>query len=370
MGEVKIVRASSVPEALHGFNPSLDSLPKVHSRRSLAFSSDENELISLFSKVRCGFMSNHTPQHASEGAGTVYILKDGAGEPAAVFKPHDQEAVPFSGVELDSIRLGDEVKPGLAFGEGYLKEVAAFLLDRDRFHDVPPTTVFIFSHRNFFKDGSLYCNKIGSLQKFIPHKCSAEDIGWNMFPVKEVHRIGVLDCRILNNDRHLGNILVSEGKDGFYRLTPIDHGLSLPSEVSGGSFEWLSFPQARHPFDSETLDYIEHLDPTEDAKLLQKSLPVLRPECLDVLKFSTMFLKKAARCRLNLYQIGCMMSRYLNIDEPCELEKLKSIVDSRAPCGPDNARYWQIVDEEMDVFFEHWKDQVQKSGTNVNSVAA
>jgi len=367
MGEVKIVRASSVPEALYGFNHSLDSLPKVNSRRSLAASSDENELIALFGKVRCGFMSNHMPQHAEDGTGTVYILKDGAGEPAAVFKPHDEEAVPFSGVESDSIKLGDEVKPGLAFGEGYLKEVAAFLLDGERFHDVPPTTVFIFSHRNFFKDGASNLSKIGSLQKYVPHKCSAEDMGWNMFPVKEVHRIGVLDCRILNNDRHLGNILVSQGKDGFYRLTPIDHGLSFPAEVSGASFEWLSFPQARQPFDAETLDFIERLNPVEDVRLLQKSLPVLRPECLDVLRFSTTFLKKAARCKLNLYQIGCMMSRYLNMDEPCELEKLKMSVDVRAAGGVSDAKYWKIVDEEMDNFFNHWKDQVH---IHVNSVAA
>jgi len=353
MGSVKTVRASSVPESF--LHAQINSLPRLHSRRSsvLAASSDENELITLFSKVRLG-LANHAPELASEGAGTVYILRDGTGEPAAVFKPHDEEAIPFAGADRDSLRIGDEIKPGLIYGEGYLKEVAAFLLDKDRFHDVPPTTVFIFSHADFVNNGTSTTSKLGSLQKYANHKCSAEEIGWNMFPVNEVHRLGILDCRILNNDRHLGNMLVAEGNNGFYRIVPIDHGLCLPSSLSGAYFEWLSFPQTHQPFDQKTLDYIEHLDPEQDAKLLKHALPLLRSECLTTLKFCTYFLKKAARSKLTLYQIGCLMSRYLDPAEPCELEKLKNIVDARSDCGADGDNYWSIVDEEMDTFFERW----------------
>jgi len=356
MGSVKTVRVSSVPEA---FLPHpLEGPSKLFSRRSslLSASSDENELINLFSKVRCG-MSSHAPELANEGAGTVYYLKDGSGENAAVFKPYDEEAIPFIGADKDGIQLGDEIKPGIIYGEGYLKEVAAFLLDGYRFHDVPPTTVFILSHRDFAVDGHLIGRKVGSLQKYIDHKCSAEDIGWNMFPVREVHRLGILDLRILNNDRHLGNILVAEGNDGFYRLIPIDHAETLPSALSGGYFEWLSFPQARQPFDSETLSYIEHLNPERDAKVLEHSLPSLRKECLVTLKFCTYFLKMGARCKLTLYQLGCLMSRYLDNDEPCELEKLKRVVDAQASGMDDvenSPEYWRIAQEEIAAFFARW----------------
>eukprot|EP00948_MAST-09A_sp_MAST-9A-sp1_P002395 g2395.t1 len=53
--------------------------------------------------------------------------------------------------------------------------------------------------------------KVGSLQLYVPHECSAEDVGRsvnNLFPEHEVHKIGILDLHLLNLDRHEGNILV------------------------------------------------------------------------------------------------------------------------------------------------------------------
>src|SRR3989338_1680909 len=37
-------------------------------------------------------------------------------------------------------------------------------------------------------------------------------------------QIGVLDIRLLNLDRHLGNILVTKESNGVFNLVPIDHG--------------------------------------------------------------------------------------------------------------------------------------------------
>ena len=47
----------------------------------------------------------------------------------------------------------------------------------------------------------------GSLQKFVPNAESCEDYGPNLFSTEDVHRIGILDLRILNCDRHTGNLL-------------------------------------------------------------------------------------------------------------------------------------------------------------------
>jgi len=48
-----------------------------------------------------------------------------------------------------------------------------------------------------------------------------------MFEIEEVHKIGILDVRILNADRNDENMLVKKN-NGKFELIPIDHGLSLP----------------------------------------------------------------------------------------------------------------------------------------------
>ena len=55
--------------------------------------------------------------------------------------------------------------------------------------------------------------KVGSLQAYVKHDATAEDVSPSIFPVEEVHRIGLLDLRLLNIDRHHGNILVHTAKN-------------------------------------------------------------------------------------------------------------------------------------------------------------
>jgi hypothetical protein len=69
-----------------------------------------------------------------------------------------------------------------------------------------------------------------------------------LFSVDEVHKIAILDMRILNLDRNTGNILVQEVFDKKRNkkkkvLIPIDHGLSLPDNLEVCSFDlaWLSW---------------------------------------------------------------------------------------------------------------------------------
>lgn len=86
-------------------------------------------------------------------------------------------------------------------------------------------------------------SKIASFQQFIPHDFDASDHGTSNFPVAAVHRIGILDIRILNTDRHAGNLLVRElnavGRFGEVEIVPIDHGLCLPESLEGPYFEWI-----------------------------------------------------------------------------------------------------------------------------------
>jgi len=50
--------------------------------------------------------------------------------------------------------------------------------------------------------------KLGSVQLFVPHACSAEDVGTGLWGAEQVHRIGILDVRLCNLDRNEDNILI------------------------------------------------------------------------------------------------------------------------------------------------------------------
>ena len=61
----------------------------------------------------------------------------------AVFKPIDEEAFAPNNPRGNIGPFGSETfKTGVLSGEGCIREVAAFLLDRDGFSSVPPTTMF------------------------------------------------------------------------------------------------------------------------------------------------------------------------------------------------------------------------------------
>jgi len=69
-----------------------------------------------------------------------------------------------------------------------------------------------------------------------------ENFSSDLFSKDEVHKIAVLDLRLMNLDRNACNILVQK-KDDEYRLIPIDHGLTIPDSLAVSSYDlaWLSF---------------------------------------------------------------------------------------------------------------------------------
>jgi hypothetical protein len=96
---------------------------------------------------------------------------------------------------------------------------------------------------------------------------------------RDVHRIGILDIRILNCDRNDENILVQKKRDKktgnvYYRLIPIDHSLSLPDCIKISEYEmcWMNWDQARVPFSNEDLKYIRNINYLEDMKRLSHNI--------------------------------------------------------------------------------------------------
>lgn len=147
-------------------------------------------------------------------------------------------------------------------GEGSIREVVAYILDKNNFLNVPETTFVEILHPSFNKKSKemllfdkknikklrnsithnfiieniinlkgnlsennstlekesshseeekisdIFTKKYGSLQRFIEKSDVATNFSSDIFDVEQVHKIGILDLRILNCDRNDENILV------------------------------------------------------------------------------------------------------------------------------------------------------------------
>ncbi|KAG5237039.1 phosphatidylinositol and kinase family protein [Salix suchowensis] len=277
------------------------------------------------------------PLRVHSGLGGAYYFRNSRGLSVAIVKPTDEEPfAPNNPKGFVGKALGQPgLKRSVRVGETGFREVAAYLLDYDHFANVPPTALVKITHSIFNVNGGVngskthekkQVSKIASFQQFIPHDFDASDHGTSSFPVSSVHRIGILDIRIFNTDRHAGNLLVRKldgvGSFGQVDLIPIDHGLCLPETLEDPYFEWIHWPQASIPFSDDELDYIKKLEPGKDCDMLRMQLPMIREACLRVLVLCTMFLKEAATYGLCLAEIGEMMSREFRPggEEPSELE--------------------------------------------------
>lgn len=215
--------------------------------------------------------------------------------------------------------LGDPGwKPTVRVGEAAMREVAAYLLDGGFAH--VPTSVLVRARHPIFCYNSHVASvrastsdlfalsrasqggdaggaggpvvgaslpmKLGSLQEFVPHECDTSEMGPSRFLARDVHRIGILDIRLFNTDRHAGNMLVRQADASSggplstqYELIPIDHGFCLPETLEAPYFEWLHWPQAMLPFGPEELQYIRNLDIEVGARGRGGSCQLLTDHC-------------------------------------------------------------------------------------------
>lgn len=270
----------------------------------------------LLARVEEG-LKYYQPELCEEGVNGTYFLRDEHGRKVAVFKPNDEEG----DSQNNPKRSGEEsefVNKGILQGEGALREVAAYVLDRNHFSGVPQTLMATLEHPSFKNTEGTPFPKTGSLQEFVENEGGCEDFGPAKFPVQEIHKISVLDMRILNNDRHGGNILRREN-DGKVELIPIDHGFSLSSTLDRAWFEWLNWPQAKQPFNERTKQFIEEIDVKSDTETLRQM--GFREEAIRTMVVSTTLLKKGAAAGLNPFQIGTMMCRK-ELEQPSLLEEM------------------------------------------------
>lgn len=230
-------------------------------------------LRSLVQKARRGFLMGIKPQLVMEGSGGTYFLHDAKKTKVGVFKPADEEPYAENNPRGYVRQAGQAMalREGVVPGEACMREVAAFLLDHDGFAGVPMTTLTEARHQAFNNNGSRLKvaqggasigshsitptagskssngKKVGSFQEFVRGECTMDDISPSKISAEEVHKIAILDIRIMNADRNSANLLVRRRRDNALELVPIDHGFCLRTEadVSWMDWCWLDWPQLK-----------------------------------------------------------------------------------------------------------------------------
>eukprot|EP00941_MAST-03F_sp_MAST-3F-sp1_P004575 g4575.t1 len=339
-------------------------------RRIVAFDYD----CPLLSKVVAGLQAGVIPTPVdSICAGGAYFLRSPGKRIAAVFKPMDEEPYAANNPksykprrlhapdkkgkgdgslmnDLTSLESGKSLhcqvgmKRGIQVGKGAVRECAAFLLDSTstppKFCGVPETFVVtvkntIFNNSIDTPVANVKTTKTGSLQQYIKHFCSAEDMAPHMFDVDSVQRIAIFDIRTFNTDRHSGNILVSHflkttldrnRSNSFpsmskcktngevkskMKLVPIDHSFCLPRVdcLNDVTLDWINWPQSEEPLGKNLVEYIKNLDGKRDVAMLIDVLnDAIEPMSLRTLRVGTRWLQIGTEAGVTLKALGSAMS--------------------------------------------------------------
>ncbi|CAA9987952.1 phosphatidylinositol 3-and 4-kinase, putative [Plasmodium knowlesi strain H] len=317
--------------------------------------------------IKLAFKKNISPKLTMDGTGGTYLLFNSKKKVCSVFKPLDEEAfAPFNPRGYEGKMYQEGFRSGVLSGEGASREIAAYILDNsyNNFSSVPCTIMVEACNPHFNNKSKLkYVDhennlkwKCGSLQEFVDSRESVGNYDHKQFSIRDIHKIAILDIRVMNLDRNDGNILVSplkslkdscnqflyrnnrslgtsdedtlkrivtiDNKPSRYSLIPIDHGLIMPHimDVAEIDLVWFEWPQTKVPFDDEELEVIFTFDPDKDAEKIRNKL-LIREDCIRTMRVCTRLLQIGARMHLNLHEIAKISTRK-NIDEESVLEHL------------------------------------------------
>lgn len=336
----------------------------------------------ILDEINKGMALGLSPQLAFDGTAGTYQMRDQNRTVIAIFKPIDEEAYAPNNPRGFVGDFGQKTfRNGVLSGEGVIREVASYLIDHEHFSYVPPTIFAEVMHpsfnwtvsqeidsSNFGNTTKQYRNvitsliepnlpeasynstgiesssssngpkiglKYGSLQYFVRADDAASNFSSDLFSVDEVHKIGILDLRIMNLDRNDGNLLVKkhaakENKKSKYeyQLIPIDHSLSIPDNLEVYSYDicWMDWEQSHSKFSPRSFEYIGKIDVLKDVRKLDNTFR-FRKICLRNIRITGTLLKKGAMAGLTLHQIGSILCREDDYDDEPELSVLEKIVD-------------------------------------------
>jgi hypothetical protein len=283
--DIKGSSSSSSPSAFSASSPSASSLYSLNlgNANDLCISSSmmgyiPKRLRSIVLEARRGLSLGFKPVLSLEGSAGTYFFHGARKQRVAVFKPADEEPYAPNNPRGYLRQPGQPMcmREGVDPGQACIREVAAYLLDRDGFSGVPMTTLAEARHPTAFNtngsklkvseggaavgahsvtasplsppsSSSTTTTKAGSLQEFVRVECTMDDISPSKLSTEEVHKIAILDIRLLNADRNAANLLVRRTWDGNLELVPIDHGYCLRAvaDVSWMDWCWLDWPQLK-----------------------------------------------------------------------------------------------------------------------------
>jgi len=365
--------ASSISSSLSSYSPGYKSDIDISSSVT---NSTPKPLRSLVQEARRALALNLKPALILDGSGGTYFLHNTRKTKIAVFKPADEEPYADNNPRGYIRQPGQDMflREGVLPGEACIREVAAFMLDHGGFSGVPMTTLVECRHPSFNVNGShlslaeggasigahSLClkssqkstsasslpKKVGSFQEFVRSECSMDDLSPSKIDVEEVHKIAILDIRLMNADRHSANLLCRRRKsDNSIELIPIDHGFCLRSvaDTSWMDWCWLDWPHLKAPMSPKTKEYILNLDIEKDTKMLRDRLNICS-EALAYFYASSSILKAGTKAGLSLYEIAVMCCRNDNLGEvPSKLEVLFGMAGDLAKSAIRNDRWGLAV---------------------------
>jgi len=339
---------------------------------SSVLNSTPKALRAIATEARRGFALGIKPELGLDGSGGTYFLHDARKNRIAVFKPADEEPYAENNPRGYLLAPGGEpmsMRDGIAPGEACIREVAAYLLDHGGVSGVPMTTLAEARHPAFNMNGSRLKvaeggaavgshsispnpsnktktqKKAGSFQEFVRSECTIDDISHSKIEAEEIHKIAILDIRIMNADRNSANLLVRRATNNALKLVPIDHGYCLRtcSDVSWMDWCWLDWPQLKMPISDKLKKYVLDLDIEADARLLSEQLAIPQ-EAIDIFRASSSLLKAGVRAGLTLYDIAILCCRNDNLAEvPSVLEKLVDMASELAHIAIENERWHHVA---------------------------
>jgi Phosphatidylinositol 3- and 4-kinase len=331
------------------------------------------------------------------GISASYLIKNEQGKAIAIYKPNDQ-----AGGAINNPKQGMNLAISLSY-EATLREWGAHLVSAG-VCDVPEL------HRvKLIINGKI---EEGSLQKFVENdgtyvellsevtKAGLKEMGidskqqvdanevilslmfneerlWRLSKAgyaeklhiskqigTEVHKIGVLDLIIQNNDRvNPQNILFKRENDAI-KLTPIDHNLAFPEQISPfmPNVIWMQTVASSLPFDSKILNYIDTLDLDKISKQLLEA--GMSPSRLKSFKCMGLLVKMGAKAGLSLHEIGAMAVVKMNSAYQATSE-MKEIVDSATTLTADphnETAFFNNLKQLLRRAIMEKKDQIARQG--------
>ncbi len=108
------------------------------------------EMQPVIDGIMKGLNAGIVPELTFEGTSGTYFLKSTKHVPLAIFKPVDEEANAPNNPRGFTGKFGmQSLRKGVLSGEACVREIAAYLIDKDGFSGVPETLLVAISHPSF-----------------------------------------------------------------------------------------------------------------------------------------------------------------------------------------------------------------------------